>query len=356
MSSPEVYSAGLDLSAAGGRKKPVKLASNENPWGTSYAVRSALLRSLSSLWRYPDNSYIQLKELIAKKTGVRPETVVVGNGSDEILQQVIAYMMPPGTNALIPSPSFQMYRIFLKNFRKPFREIPLRGWQYDLSALRKQVGPKTGLVILCNPNNPTGTWISREDLIRFLHSVPRRVMVLIDEAYAEYADDPAYPESVSLIRSFPNLIVLRTCSKYFGLAGIRLGYGFLSLRSAALYEKFRVPFTVNNLAVEAGKAVFKPGFRFSDIRTRVKREKNFLEQGFRQLGIAFVESQTNFIFCYKLPGSVRIFRALLGQGVIVRELSSFGLKNCLRITVGRRKENKRVLSALKKIMLSRRSG
>ena len=336
-----VYSAGRSIEEVRrqyGLKRIIKLASNENNWGLSGRIISRFCRVLHESYRYPETNYTDLRTAIAAKFGVKTEAVVTGNGSDEVLSLLFDHLTPPSSEALIPAPSYQLYRILLNNFGRKYREIPLKGWDYDLDRFLKAVNARTGMIVLCNPNNPTGTYITAEKLEAFLKKLPRRVWVIVDEAYADFADAPDFGQAQPLMARFPNLIVCRTFSKLFCLAGLRLGYAFVPPKAADIYNYYRPPFSVNKLVERSGFLFEESGY-FEKLTGRILKDKEKLYDGLAKLGVWFVRTQTNFVFIHGLADSKAVFESLLSKGVIVRELSSFGIRGGLRVTIGKPEEN-----------------
>jgi len=339
-----VYSAGRSVEEVAlryGLKRVVKLASNENNWGLNARIINCFCRVLKDSYRYPDSSYADLRTSIGRRFGVNPGNVVTGNGSDEVLGILLDRLTPPSSETLIPAPSYQLYRILLNNFNRKYTEVPLKGWEYDLTAFLKKVGSRTGMVVLCNPNNPTGTYITSAMLESFLKKLPRRVWVIVDEAYADFADAPDFGGGLPLVKKYPNLIVCRTFSKLFCLAGLRLGYAFVPEKAAEIYNYYRPPFSVNKLVEKAG-FLFEEQDYFDGLARKVLKEKERLYaelEKFGRYGVRVGRTQTNFVFLHGLKDAKAVFEALLARGVIVRELSGFGIRNGLRVTVGRPAEN-----------------
>jgi histidinol-phosphate aminotransferase len=352
--SDSPYSAGLSVDEVRRKfhlRRVIKLASNENNWGLPLAHRLRLAAGFLEAHRYPDTRYPDLRTALAEANGLPPERVVIGNGSDEVLDILISRLTKSGDAVVVPTPSFQLYRILLANHGRKCVEVPLAAdWTYDLDRILKAVTPKTSMVILCNPNNPTGTWIGRTELEQFLKRVPRRIRVIVDEAYADFACDPEFGAGRPLMDRFPNLVVCRTFSKYFCLAGLRLGYALCPKDVAEIYEKFRPPFSVNKLVEKAGFLVRDKAL-FERWKAKILSEKERFYREMERLKVPFVRSEANFVFLPGVASAKKVFETLLSRGVIVRELSAFGVKDGLRVTIGRPSENRQFIREFKRALV-----
>lgn len=351
----DVYVAGLsqeEVRRRYGLRRVVKLASNENNWGLPWALRWRILLASAGLHRYPDASYRGLKEALGRRHGLPPERVVVGNGSDEVLEILLTRLTRPGDAVVVPRPSFQYYRILCANHGRRCVEVPLRrDWSYDLDAMAAAVRRhRAAMAVLCNPNNPTGSWIRRAELAAFLRAVGRRTFVVVDEAYAEFAVDPEFGHGRGLLDGHPNLAVCRTFSKHYAMAGLRLGYALVSERTAGLYERFRPPFSVNGLAAAVAPWVLEHPEPFERRRRRILAEKRRLHEALLAMGVESVPTEGNFLFLPSLRDGRAVYEGLLRRGVVVRELSAFGLPGGLRVTVGRPEENRTFLRELRRLL------
>jgi len=347
----KTYSAGKSIEAikkAYGLKQVIKLASNENNYGMSPILKKKLQQQVSQVNLYPNNDYPSLKNAIADFYHVKNRNVLLGNGSDEILFVLLNYLIKEKDEVLLPTPSFQMYPLILKNNNKNFKSIKLKNWQYDLDKFKQAISSKTKMIILCNPNNPTGTYISHKSLEGFLKTIPKSIYVLVDEAYMDFADEGDFPNSLLLLKKYKNLIVLRTGSKFYSLAGLRFGFGFASNDISDLYYYYKLPFSINKLLENIGPVLFKNQSFYLKVKEKILQGKEYLYASFDALGIKYEKSAANFIFLYNL-NSKFLFGELLKRGIIVRELESFGVKGGLRVTIGRPWENKKFIKELKKI-------
>ncbi len=323
----------------------VKLASNENPRGASPAVVAALATAMAELTRYPDSNGFALKDAIAARFGVDPREIVLGNGSNDILELVSLAFLTPGDEAVYSQYAFVVYPLATKARGARGVEVPARAFGHDLGAMRAAITPKTRMVFIANPNNPTGTWIAPAEIEAFLASVPPSVVVVLDEAYNEYLDPADDARATRWIARFPNLVVSRTFSKAYGLAALRVGYGVMDARVADIVNRVRPPFNVNALAQAAAIAALADGGYVEASRALNREGMRTLTAGFDALGLAHLRSHGNFIMVDVGDGAA-VFQALLRAGVIVRPLANYGLPAWLRITVGLAHENERLLAAL----------
>jgi histidinol-phosphate aminotransferase len=327
----------------------IKLASNENPLGPSPKALAAIQKALPEIARYPDGGGFALKHALASKLKVAPEQITLGNGSSDVIEFAARIFVAPGDEVIFSQYAFAMYPILTQAIGGRAVEVAARDWGHDLDAMAQAVSDKTRLVFVTNPSNPTGTWSDRASLRRFLEQIPPRVIVVLDEAYFEYVEIPDYPDGILLLRDFPNLIVARTFSKVYGLAGLRVGYSISSHAMADLLNRIRPPFNVNSLAQVAAQAALN-----DDEHLRKTRQLNHvgmrqLTDGFRQLDLAFIPSVGNFI-CVEVGDAARFNDALLRQGVIVRPIASYGMPRHLRVTIGLQEENSRFLAALRTVL------
>jgi histidinol-phosphate aminotransferase len=329
----------------------IKLASNENPLGPSPKALAAIQKMLPDLARYPDGGGFRLKHALAVKLGASAEQITLGNGSSDVIEFAARIFVAPGDEVVFAQHAFAMYPIVSQAIGALIIEVPARDWGHDLDAMARAITDKTRLVFVTNPNNPTGTWFNRDALLRFLRAVPLRVIVVLDEAYFEYVEHPDYPDGVSLLNEFPNLIVARTFSKVYGLAGLRVGYSLSSAAIADLLNRIRPPFNVNSLALAAAEAALADD---DHLRKTVQLNRDGmcqLEDGFRDLKLSFIPSAGNFV-CFEVGDAKRVNDALLRQGVIVRPIANYGMPKHLRVTIGLPEENARFLTALKTVLQS----
>jgi histidinol-phosphate aminotransferase len=333
-------------------KKIIKLASNENPLGVSPKARKAIERELADLSRYPDGNAFELKAAIAQRYGLRPERLVVGNGSNDLLELVAAAFLAPGRAAVYSQHAFAVYPLATQARGAQGIVVPAKSFGHDLPAMRKAITPETRVVFVANPNNPTGTFVPWRELEIFVQSVPADVIVVIDEAYTEYLPPEKRYDSLAWIDRHPNLVVTRTFSKVYGLAGLRVGFGVMDPKIADLLNRVRQPFNVNSLALAAATAALDDE-AFVEKSAAMNRDGMArLDAEFKRLGIAYIPSSANFV-TFRIapidhkPQAASVYQKLLKQGVIVRPLAGYEMPDHLRVTVGTPEENERFLEALK---------
>jgi len=327
----------------------IKLASNENPFGPSPRAVAAMEQAVRQLHLYPDGSATAIKRRLAETLGVAPANLILGNGSNEILEFVGHAVMRPGVEVVVPELGFAVYPIVTALFGAEMVTVPARDFAADIPAMLAAITPRTGVVFLANPNNPTGTRTSADDVRRLLDGVPPDVLVVMDEAYIEFLDEPVdlIPEVLSGAR--PNLILCRTFSKIYGLAGLRLGYGIASPALIAAMEKVRQPFNVNSIAQAGALAALDDDEHVARTRGNNRAGVAYFEQAFAALGLPFIPSHANFVLVRTGNGS-RVFGELQKRGIITRPMGSYGLPDWLRISVGTPAENARCLTALREVL------
>ncbi|NYE58643.1 histidinol-phosphate transaminase [Carboxydothermus ferrireducens] len=328
-----------------------KLASNENLWGISPKVAAAIKEAVDKVNYYPDGGAFRLKEKIAAKYGVTPDNIILGNGSDELVMFLAMALIDPGDEAVMPVPSFPRYEPVVTMMNGIAREIPLKEHRLDLKTMAEAVNEKTRLVYLCNPNNPTGTYITKGELEEFLERVPEEVVVVLDEAYFEFArlfND--YPDGLNFFKKRPNTVVLRTFSKAYGLAGLRVGYGFAPENLAKAINSLRPPFNVNFLAQMAAVAALDDEEYVREVVKNTDEGKKFLYQEIIRMGLSYIPSAANFLMIKTGKPSALVFRELLKRGVIVRSGDIFGMDDWIRVTVGTPAQNARFINELKMVL------
>ena len=335
-----------------GIKNAVKMASNENALGPSPKAVAAVKRDLAKLHRYPDGGCYYLRHKVAAHLKVRPETLVFGNGSDEILVMAVRAFASKGDQIVISDPTFLIYEIAASVEDVAVVRVAMKNFRYDLEGMAKKVSPRTKLVFIANPDNPVGTYTPLKEVERFLAAVPARVLVVLDEAYQEFAaaEKKDYPDSIRLLKRYPNLIVTRTFSKAYGLAGLRVGYGVASVPVINALNKVREPFNVNLLAQSAAVAALDDKAHLSKTLKVVRQGRAYLKREFGRLGLEPVDTVTNFMLVDLRTDAQAVYEKLLRQGVIVRSMAGWGLKTFIRVTIGKPAENKRFIRALKKII------
>lgn len=331
----------------------VKLASNENPRGPSDAIRAAIAEASADLSRYPDGNGFRLKQALAGRLGVDASQITLGNGSNDILNLTAAMAIEPGAGGIISEHAFVVYSLAVTVFGGRLVRVPARDYGADLVEMMEAVDDDTAIVFLANPNNPTGTWVDEDALTEFLDGVPAHVWVVLDEAYFEYVDAPGYPDGVRLLERYPNLIVTRTFSKIFGLAGLRVGYAVSSPEAADLLNRVREPFNVNSLALAGAEAALADRDYVAESRRLNMAGMADIVDGLTGLGLEFIPSAGNFV-TFRVPERLvsgeAVYHALLHQGVIVRPVAEYGMPWHLRVTVGLPEENARFLEALTRVL------
>ena len=325
----------------------IKLASNENPRGPSEKVKEAIRGDLSELSRYPDSGGFDLKRLLAERLCVLPEQITLGNGSNDVLELAARVAISPGSNAIVDEHCFVVYPLAIIGAQGEVRKIPSHQWGHDLVSMAAAIDTDTRAVFIANPNNPTGTWVNSHDLRSFLNAVPRDIWVILDEAYFEYAQrEETYPDGTTLITDFPNLVVTRTFSKVYGLAGLRVGYSVSSPEFADLMNRVRQPFNVNSLALASAEvAIQDEEYVVESVRMNIEG-MDFLSSALLDLSLEFIPSMGNFITIDLGHDASPVYQALLQRGVIVRPIASYSMPKHLRVTVGQPLENQRFLQAL----------
>ncbi len=324
----------------------IKLASNENPLGPSPKAIAAIKKAVEGLNRYPDGSGFYLSQALAKKYGVALNQIILGNGSNELIELVVRTFVQPGDEIISADPSFVVYRMITEAAGGTNVIVPCRDMRHDLDAMAERITPKTRIVFIANPNNPTGTMNAKAEMDRFMDRVPDHLIVAVDEAYFEYVTHADYPDSLDSLKTGKNVLALRTFSKIYGLAGLRIGYGITTPEIAELMNKVRQPFNTNSLA-QVGALAALADRKHVEKSIAINNEgKQFLYQTFQRLGVSYIPTETNFImFETRLDGR-ELYTTLLKQGVIIRPMGG----NRLRVTIGLPEENARFVSELEKIV------
>ena len=331
--------------------KIIKLASNENPLGVSPRARAALEREIAGLSLYPDGSAFELKQAVSARYGWPADGIVVGNGSNDVLEIAAIALLGAGGSAVFSQHAFAVYPLAtIARGARPI-QVPARHYGHDLDAMARAIVPDTRMVFIANPNNPTGTYLDPEQIGHFLARVPKQVCVVIDEAYNEYLPPPQRFDSVRWLHQHSNVVIVRTFSKIYGLAGLRVGFGLADPRIIDLFNRVRQPFNVNNLALAAAEAALDDeAFLLKSYETN-RAGMAQLEAGFRALGLAFIPPSGNFV-TVEIPRSsgksqaAAVFDRLLRRGVIVRPVAGYELPDHLRVTIGTPEENTAFLAAL----------
>jgi histidinol-phosphate aminotransferase len=325
----------------------IKLASNEHPFGPSPRVIAAIRAALEEIHRYPDGASFALRERLATRLGVSEGQLVFGCGGDEILELLAKTLLSPGDEVLYAWPSFAMYPIVAQGMGASSVRVPLDALQrHDLPAMADGVTDRTKLIFVCNPNNPTGTTVGAKEFDAFMQRVPEDVVVMIDEAYWEFAERPDFPDSLAWVARRPATLVLRTFSKVYGLAGLRVGYGVAGAELADYLQRARHPFNVNRLAEAAAVAALDDREHVERTIAMVVEGRAYLTRELRAMGVEVIPSEANFLLARVGEGS---YQVLLEQGIIVRPLAGYGLDDCVRITVGAPEQNQRLIETLRRL-------
>ncbi len=331
----------------------IKLASNENPWGSSPKAIEALRVGLDELNRYPDGSSYYLVQALADRLGFSPDEIVLGNGSDEIIELLAKAYVQPGDEVISSHPSFLIYQKVVQVRGGVNKILPLKSMHHDLEKILSMVNEKTRLIFLDNPNNPTATAIKPTELYSFLSEVPESVIVVLDEAYRDFMDYDKKVDIFSLVRNTKGrcgVVALRTFSKAYGLAGLRVGYGLMPAEIAAYLHRVRQPFNVNHLAQVGAKAALEDDEFYEFTLESTRKGMQYLQSEVGKLGCYCYPSQTNFFLIDVKGNAVALYEAMLRQGVIIRSMKAYGYTDVIRVTVGTNEENERFLLTLKQCL------
>jgi histidinol-phosphate aminotransferase len=335
----------------------VKLASNENPMGPSPKALAAIQAELADLTRYPDGAGFELKKALCNTLSsdayqVAPEQITLGNGSSDILDFITRVFVNDGDEIVVSKHAFAIYELVARMVGARTLAAPAKDFGHDLDAMLALIGDKTRIVFITNPNNPTGTWLTKDELTAFLDKVPERVLVLLDEAYFEYVDEAEYPDGIQLLSRYPNLVVTRTFSKAYGLASLRVGYGISSPQIANLLNRVRPPFNVDSFALAAAAAALSDDDYVAQSVAANKAGMQQLTAAFEALGLSYIPSVGNFI-AFRVPeamGAMDVYKQLLAKGVIVRPVANYEMPQYLRVSIGTQAENATFISALTAVL------
>ncbi len=332
-----------------GLKEVIKLASNENPLGVSPKAKEAIKKSLSAVNRYPDSQGFYLKRKLAKIFGLKPFNFVLGNGSDELIDVIIKTFVEDEENIITADNTFLEYGIISQVNNRKIITVPLKYFKYDLEAIKRKIDKFTKLIFIANPNNPTGTYVTRYELADFIEDLPEDLVLVLDEAYDTFIDVDDFPVSLKYMNN-KNIIILKTFSKAYGLAGLRIGYAIARPELTAYMERVRQPFNVNLLAQAAALSGLEDKKFLSETKKTVLEGKIYLYACLDRMGIAYLPSVANFILIDTGKDCSVVFREMLKFGVIVRDMKQYGLKDFIRVTIGTKKENERFIKVLKKVL------
>jgi histidinol-phosphate aminotransferase len=325
----------------------IKLASNENPLGPSPKAMEAMRGALERGHLYPDGGGFCLCSAVAAKLGLAPENVILGNGSNEVLEFLGHAFLNPGDDVVTSQYAFVVYKLIATSFGARTIEVPSRDYQQDLDRILAAITGKTRLIFIPNPNNPTGTLLSQQAIDHFMSLVPERIVTVFDEAYFEFLDHP--PDTLRFVREGRNIVVLRTFSKIHGLAGLRIGYAVGPAELIEVLHKTRQPFNVNSIAQVGALAALRDDEHLRETKRAIDEGRAYLHEQFSEMKIPFVPGTANFVMVNVGDGHA-IFEKLLRQGIIVRPLKGYNLPEWVRISVGTMEENKKLVAALKKVM------
>jgi histidinol-phosphate aminotransferase len=332
-----------------GIRDSVKLASNENPLGPSPKALEALRQGIHQLNRYPDGHCFYLRERLAEKLGVEAENLIFGNGSNEIIELAARTFMQPGDEAVMADQAFVVYRLVVQAAGGAGKAVPLKNFTHDLEAIGAALSPRTRLVFLSNPNNPTGTTFGKKAWEAFLDRITPEMLVLVDEAYFEYVTNPDYPDSIRYRRDDRCLLTMRTFSKLYGLAGLRIGYAVGPADVVAMMQRVRQPFNVNAAAQWAAMAALEDRDHVDRTLAVNRAGMAFLTRELTRLGLEFVPSDANFILV-RVGSGRKVFELLLRRGVIVRSMDEYRFPEHVRVTVGKPEENAKFIEAMEEVI------
>ena len=327
----------------------VKLASNENPLGCSHLAIEAMQREMNDIARYPDANGYYLKEAISHKLAIEMEQITLGNGSNDVLNLIARTFAGPGSEVMFSQHAFVVYPIAAKAVEADSVVVPAKNYAHNLEAMGDAITDKTRLIFIANPNNPTGTCENTESLRAFMQRVPENVIVVMDEAYYEYVDDADYPQTINWLNEFNNMIITRTFSKAYGLAGARIGYSISHKDIAGLLNRIREPFNVNSFAMAGATAALKDVDFLQQAVDLNRRGMDYFTAQLDEMGFVYIPSKGNFLTVEVGNNAASIYEKLLHQGVIVRPVANYEMPGHLRVSIGLMEENQRFISALKKV-------
>jgi len=333
----------------------IKLASNENPLGASPMAMTAISQSLAKVNFYPDGQSYNLRNALARKLDINPEQIIVGNGEDGLILETCMAFLDETSEVIVSRSSFPIYDIFTGSMRARLVKTPLMNYRLDLAAMADAITGNTKLIFVCNPNNPTGMIVSADEVSQFLERVPDHVLVIFDEAYLEYVDDPQFPDSLSYVRNgHENVLVMRTFSKIYGLAGLRLGYAIGSAVTLAQLNCVKEPFSVNLLAQIAGEAALGDDEFIKRTLLINRQGRDYLYKEFDRLDLSYLKTQANFILVELGPRAGEIIENLMGKGVIIRPCVAYDLPAFARISIGSPEQNERLVRTLEEVIYGRK--
>lgn len=328
----------------------IKMASNENPVGTSPKAIEAMIQALRDTNLYPEGSSRKLRQRVAANFGIDENMVIFSNGADNILALIGQGFIDEGDEVIIGDPTFSVYETVTKIMGGKIIKVPLKEFTYDLTAIAQKITNKTKLIFICNPNNPTGTIVTEEETARFMELVPEHCVVVFDEAYAEFVGDKSYPQTIKYVKAQRNVLIVRTLSKLYGLAGIRVGYAIGPEQLMDILRKVVEPFPVNRLAQAGGLAALDDTEFLQKVVSLTEQGRQYLYQEFTKMGMAYALSNTNFILVNLGLDAQTVFKELLKKGIIIRPGNIWGLSTYARITIGTMEQNEKLIKALNEIV------
>ncbi|BCE02898.1 histidinol-phosphate transaminase [Marinicellulosiphila megalodicopiae] len=328
----------------------VKLASNENPLGPSPKVIEAIRQALPELTRYPDGSAFRLKAKLAEQLNIKSSQITLGNGSNDVLELIARAFLNKNDEVIFSQHAFAVYPIVTQAVGAKAVVTPALNWGHDLDAMEAAITNKTKLIFIANPNNPTGTWLSKGELKAFLKQVPKHIIVVLDEAYAEYVNQENYPDGVRIHKRFENVIITRTFSKAYGLASLRVGYSISTSHIADFLNRVRQPFNVNSLALTAAEAALDDTDYLEKSIEANDSGKSQIKKALKEMNVNYISSMGNFL-CVEFKGRAKFVNdELLKMGVIVRPIANYEMPDHLRVTIGTQQENEKFIQCIKQIL------
>lgn len=325
----------------------IKLASNENPLGTSPLALEAMKKSLVEVMRYPDGNGFELKKALSEKYTMESDQIILGNGSNDVLELAARVFLKPGTSAVYSQHAFAVYPLVTQAAGATGIVVPAKNYGHDIDAMLDAITPETRVVFIANPNNPTGTFLPAPDILRFLKRVSRDVLVILDEAYNEYLPEISRVDTTKWLYSFPNLLITRTFSKIYGMAGIRIGFGFTHTQISGLMNRIRQPFNVNSIGLSGALAAINDTEFVTRSHTLNQTGILQITTGLRRLGLSYIPSYGNFLsFRVENNKTAAVYQHLLNQGIIVRPVGIYEMPEFLRVTIGLESENHKFLQSL----------
>jgi histidinol-phosphate aminotransferase len=334
-----------------GIDRPVKLASNENPLGPSPKAVQAIRDAAARVHRYPDSTGHDLRQALSPRVGFPVEQIVLGNGSTELVELLAKIFLTGGRGAVVADQAFIMYQIAVRAMGAPLTLVPLTDHRHDLQKMSDACDERTALVYIGNPNNPSGTYVTRAEMRSYFDRLPAQVLTVVDEAYFDYVERPDYPDCLEFLREGRNVVVLRTFSKIHGLAGMRLGYAVTPREIATCLETIRSPFNTSFLAQVAARAALEDADHVSRSRAENRREVRYLSEQLAQRQVDFIPTVANFLLITTRMEAGELYQRLLRLGVIVRPMEAYGYPRAVRVSLGLRQENLRFLEALDRVLL-----